>query len=332
MQQVVLKRDELATTPVDIGGRDIVIGFNEPRIKKSNKDIDTPDLDSKLNARLPAYFLPAVDIAHKQNNRPILYIVSGIVAALKWNSNTDRQKKLLVMNHSLKKDFLEHFFETFYPNTFSIVDCITMQDPLKIEEKKLLKLWEKIKERYPNDIEEIEEVLKRYSKSETDEESISDGIKYAVSHIFGMGDLNFEGNYIHNPVGYASIGGEKELLFNKVRLYAVDVLKEHAEEFFGRSVEAKDNISIIVKNNHNVPPPYSGSTISKHGVREIDEVTYENNRQLNYYETHKKLHEDIEYIYNHVGKDEYQTFWNEYKPRYEDLKARYIEAYNIANT
>ena len=63
--------------------------------------------------------------------------------------------------------------------------------------------------------------------------------------------------------------------------------------------------------------------------RELDEVTYENARALDYYDSRPKLQPDMEYIYQHVSKRTYKKFWREYEERYRGLKARYQEAYGV---
>ncbi len=41
----------------------------------------------------------------------------------------------------------------------------------------------------------------------------------------------------------------------------------------------------------------------------------------------------MQYMYeNFISEKEYQQFWEEYKKRYFDLKARYKEAYNIGDS
>ncbi len=61
--EIVINRNELKNKHIDIDGRTILIGFNEPWFKKSNKKLRYWDVDSKLNARFISYFLPAVEIA-----------------------------------------------------------------------------------------------------------------------------------------------------------------------------------------------------------------------------------------------------------------------------
>src|SRR3989344_5942484 len=93
---------DLFSTHIAIGGQDLIIGFNEPTFKKSVETLDFGDLDSPLNARLITYFLPVVQIAEMQKERPRLIIVTGINAALRYNANTEEEKKIMYRNNILK--------------------------------------------------------------------------------------------------------------------------------------------------------------------------------------------------------------------------------------
>lgn len=79
-QQILVHRNNLKSTLIDLQGRDLVIGFSEPALKT-----DTEILGAPVNARLLSYFLPAVEIAKMQTSkrRPRLIIISGIKAAIK---------------------------------------------------------------------------------------------------------------------------------------------------------------------------------------------------------------------------------------------------------
>lgn len=345
--QLILKREELSTAEIDIGSRDIIIGFNEPAFKTSSNE-NAADLDSKLNARLISYFLPAVEVAKKQKRRPRLILVSGLNVALKWNASTENEKKIMTVNNNLKFDFLTSFFNKFFSEVFSIIECIVAQDPIKITEDKLLKLWKAIEEKYPSEINEIKFQLARFKKPklfnqddlseeakkylESDDPDLLNSFKYAISHLLALADVNFEGNFIHNPVGYLSIGGSQEKTFNTIRSYAYDLLKNQGEVFFGQKVILKNNLKLIIENKEYVPPPYNGY-YRKNGDRLfLDEVTYENEQNLDFYDNHKKLKFEMEYIYqNLIPKIDYVKFWDEYRARYFELKTRYREAYGLEN-
>lgn len=341
--QVILNRNELKDSDIDIEGKAITIGFNEPKFKKSKKDINEADIDSKLNARFITYFLPAVEIARKQKKRPRLFIVSGLNMALKWNAETEEQKKIMMANNAIKIDFLKAFFETFFPDDFSLIEYIIPQDILKVPESKFLSLWKLIEKKYPNEIEEIKFQLtkflhpkqfntKTYSelteeqKKKLDKVDASLSFKYAIGHLFALGDVNFEGNYIHNSNGYISVGGEAEIFFNSVRDFAYNLLKDFGELLFDREVTVFNNYRIVLKNKYKVPPPYNGMF----GGKGLLEVTYENKKELDFYDFQEKLKDQMDYIYkNLVSKKEYEKFWINYKKIYFDLKRRYKEAYNI---
>ena len=345
--QLIIKREQLKNDTIDIGGRDIIIGFNEPAFKTSseNKEKET-SLDSKLNARLITYFLPAVEVAKMQTKRPRLILVSGLNVALKWNANTSKEKKIMTINNNLKFDFLKSFFEKFFPETFSTIDCIVAQDPTKISEDKLLQIWKMIEKKYPEEIYEIKFNLAKFKKPklfnqetlsaevkeylESDDPELLNSYKYAISHLLALGDINFEGNYIHNPIGYLSIGGFQEKTFNNIRTYAHELLKNLDENFFDQKIIVKDNVKLIIENKEKTPPPYNGY-YRKNGDRLfLDEVTYENNENLDFYDNHKKLKFEMEYMYeNLVSKSEYEKFLKDYKSRYFYLKKRYCEAYNL---
>lgn len=344
-RQLILKREEVLNTKIDIGGRDIIIGFNEPAFKSSSEDGGMP-MDSKLNARFISYFLPAVEVARQQTKRPRLILVSGLNIALKWNSSNETEKKIMTINSNLKFDFLNQFFNRFFPNTFSIIEYIIAQDPIKIDEDKLLKLWYAIEQKYQKEIYEIKFQLARFKRPklfnreviseegkkylDSNDPELLNSFKYAISHLLVLGDINFEANVIHNPIGYLSIGGQQEKTFNIIRSYAYELLQSYGEEFFGRKIITKDNLKLVLENKEHTPPAYNGY-FRKNGDRLfLDEVTYENSYNLDFYDNHKKLKFEMEYMYEHlVPKKDYKNFWEQHRTRYFELKSRYKEAYNL---
>lgn len=341
----ILKRSDLKNFSIDIGGRDILIAFNEPAFRFSREDLLEGDIDSKLNARLVSYFLPAVEIARKQKRRPRMFIVSGLNMALKWNAKNEKQKKIMTIDNNLKMDFLREFFNKFFPNDFSIIEYVVAQDPIKIPEDKLLSLWKVLERRYPEQIAELKLTLAKYKKSrlfsnkELSEEALSflnsndidliNAFKYAIAHIFALGDLNFEGNNIHNSIGYLTIGGPTEKPFNILRELSLKVLQDIAEIIFERDVLYLDNIKMIIENEKNNPVPYNGFFKSTSNKTELVEVTFENEEPLSLYDNHQKLKGDMEYLHTLISKNEYAEFWNGYKKRYFELKERYREAYDL---
>lgn len=341
-KQLVIPRKDLKKENIDIEDKTIIIGFNEPKFKKSKKDLQEGDIDSKLNARFITYFLPAVEIARMQKKRPRFCIVSGLNMALKWNADTEEQKKIMMANNAIKFDFLKTFFETFYVDDFSLIEYIIPQDVLKVPESRFLEFWNLIEKKHPEELEEIrfqftkflfpkEFNVKTYADlNEEQKEKLktvdaSVAFKYAIGHLFVLGDVNFEGNYIHNPNGYISVGGEAEIFFNVVRDLAYKILKDSGE-LFDKQIIVYDNYKIILENEHKVPPPYNGMFEKK----DLLEVTYENEKSLDFYDTQEKLKSQMDYMYeNLISRKEYENFWNDYRKKYFDLKARYKEAYNI---
>lgn len=338
-KQIVLKRNQLNYFDIDLQGKTIIIGFNESKFKKAKNNL----VDSKLNARFITYFLPAVEIARKQKQRPRFFIVSGLNMALKWNAESEEQKKIMIADNYIKLDFLKIFFDKFFPDVFSLIEYIIPQDILKVPETKFLALWKLIERKYPNEIKEIKFQLTKFlhpkqfnckfyndlndqQKKKLEEVDATVAFKYAIGHLFALGDVNFEGNYIHNPNGYISIGGEAEIFFNSVRDFAYDVLKDYGEILFDREVAVFDNCRIILKNDYQVPPPYNGMF----DEGDFLEATYENKRDLVFYDSQEKTKDQMDYMYkNLISKEKYQEFWNCYKKRYFDLKPRYKEAYDI---
>lgn len=329
-EDIFIPRERIEEKRIDIGGRDLLIAFGEPAMKSTGRK-DGTRLGSKLNARLPAYILPAVQFAKMQECRPRLLLINGINFGLRWNARRDEERKVMLMNNALKVDFILRFLEHFYPDSFSIIEHIVSQDILKISERKLLQLWSIFERRYPDETESILEDLKRFARiSEDDDIALHQAIAYAVGHLFGTGDINFEGNYVHNPVGYATLGGDREKVFNKVRGMILPIVKDFAEIIFDRPTIVKDNIRIVVETKEKVPPPYNGFfTKNGAGNASLAEMTYESGRDISFYEKHNRLYEDIEYIHSLVGKEEYARFWEEYRSRYEDLTSRYREAYGM---
>ena len=341
-KELIIDRDELKKSKIDIENRTLIIGFNEPKFKKQKKSTNA-DIDSKLNARFITYFLPAVEIARQQEKKPRFYIVSGLNMALKWSAETEEQKKIMIANNAIKLDFLKQFFETFFKDDFSLIEYIIPQDILKVPESKFLALWKLIEKKHPQEIHEIKFQLTKFlyprqfnvkTYKELDEEQkeklnrvdASSAFKYAIGHLFVFGDINFEGNYIHNPSGYVSVGGEPEIFFNSIRNFAYDILKDYGELLFDREIIAFDNYKIVLKNKYKVPLPYNGMF----GSHDFLEVSYENKRSLDFYDDQEKLKDQMNYMYeNLISKEDYERFWNNYKERYFDLKKRYQEAYDI---
>lgn len=60
------------------------------------------------------------------------------------------------------------------------------------------------------------------------------------------------------------------------------------------------------------------------------EVTYENTREVSFYDTQEKLQDQMKYMYeNLISQEEYTAFWNNYKIQYFRLKERYRQGYEI---
>jgi hypothetical protein len=253
----------------------------------------------------------------------------------------------MLINNYLKLDFLRVFFETFFPEDFSVIEYIVAQDPVKISDEKLIALWKILERRYPEEIEELRMTMARYKRPqlfnggqlskkaqvflESQDQELIDAFKYAVAHLFVMADINFEGNYIHNPIGYLTVGGPHEKNFNVIRDLALGILKDIAELVFEREVIYKDNLRLVVETNPHVPVPYNGYFRSYGNDKlELAEATYENRRGLSFYDEHDKLRPDMEYIYTFIPRARYEEFWSDYKHRYFELKQRYREAYKLA--
>lgn len=131
----------------------------------------------------------------------------------------------------------------------------------------------------------------------------------------------FEGNHMFNQRGYFTIGGSSEKVFNEIRELAYNLLKDVAEIVFEREVIYMDNFKLIIKQDNHVPAPYNGyfKSYGSNKLR-LEEVTYENRETLDFYDQHKDLKPDMEYIYgNFIPRKEYEKFWNSYRERYFDL-------------
>jgi len=346
--ELIINRNLLENSNINIWWRDILIWFNESAFKFSNKTIQYWDLDSKLSARFITYFLPSIVIAKKQKIRPRLYIVSWLNMALKWNAENEKQKKIMMINNNIKFDFIRTFFEKFYPESFSLIEFVVSQDPIKVSEEKLLELWNLIEKNNKDDIYKIKIQLAKFKKPklfsninnlsnealcflESQNIELINAFKYSISHLFAFWDINFEWNYIHNPIWYLSIWWTHEKTFNKIRKLSFEVLKNYGWLFFWRKIIIKDNLKLVLENDINVPPSYNWyySKATKKGLK-LDEVTYENTRNLDFYDNHKKLKPEMDYMYNNfIPNEEYLIFWNWYKKRYLELKKRYREAYKL---
>ncbi len=326
-KQIILTHEELESRSPDIGGRDIVIGFSEPALRY---DLESDaKLGALLNARLLSYFLPAVEIARAQHTsrRPRLVIISGIEAAIKWNAKTDDERIIMTINNNLKKDFLAAAFDHFFPDAFSLVEIRDTSDFLKIPDGVLKNIWSKLEDQHPDKIKEIESCLSRFRADADTGEPL---YRYALAHLFGMGDINFDWEP-HNPKGYCSIGEHHEAVFNEVRDIGYSMLKQSKDFGFEREVYLFDNMKLVIEDDLKAPPPYNGAHRSTHGKTMLDEVTYESERPLNYYDDRPRLKPSMDYIYKLVGYEQYQDFWNQYRKRYFSLKVRYQEAYCVSD-
>ena len=211
----------------------------------------------------------------------------------------------------------------------------------------MISLWKVLERRYPKEIKDLKLTLAKYKRPQlfntetlsheadkflaSSDADLIGAFKYAVSHLFVLADINFEGNYIHNPTGYLTIGGPTEETFNAIRGMALQVLEDIAEVVFERDVIYKDNMRLIIDSKTHAPVPYNGSFESYGNDKlRLGEVTYENSEPLSFYDGRDKLKPDMEYVYSLVGRDEYEEFWNDYKTRYFELKNRYREAYNLS--
>jgi DNA-binding transcriptional ArsR family regulator len=347
--ELVLSHADLFRTPIDIERRDLVIGFSEAVFRKSDDRLAYGDIDSKLNARLPSYFHPAVQIARMQSSRPRLIIVSGIYAALKWSARSDAEQKRMLINNNIKIDFLQRFFDRFFPDTFSLVEFRRSVDFLKISDHKLGLLWNVFEKKYPRELETVKKKLLQYKNPKvfangepTEEEvrslieankgTLRDAFKYAIIHLFVFADVNLSVDFAHNPHGYCSIGEHNEAIFNIVRRIGYEIFKEVGEAIFDQEVFVFDNMKIAISDSKNAPPAYNGAVRgSGGGVRSIDEVTYENGYELEYYDTRERLKPSMDYLYRMIPKEDYVRFWTDYRARYFDLKKRYEEAYKIVD-
>ena len=82
----------------------------------------------------------------------------------------------------------------------------------------------------------------------------------------------------------------------------------------------------MLKNKYKAPVPYNGMFAR----RDTLEVTYENERPLEFYDTNEKLKYEMSYMYKYyVSKEDYKEFWESYKERYFKLKEKYRKAYKI---
>ncbi len=330
---ILVKHADLFKTRLDIEGRDLIVGFNEPKFKKSKDTLEMADLDSPLNARLITYFLPAVQIAQMQKKKPRLIIVTGINAALRYNAENEYQKKVMYRNNMLKMKFVEETLNKFFPNTFSLIETRLAYDFMKISEDKLDKLYSLFIKKFPERMSPLTESLRKFSSSGNthlpNEEKLREAFRYAVLHLFILADVNLDYDFIHNKKGYCSIGEHQELIFNIVREVGYEILKDVGEIVFEREVHCFKNPKIVIQGEGQVPPPYNGSFRSNSNKTFIDEVTYENKKTLSYYDDRPRLKPHMDYLYKIISREIFEKYWINYKPRYLELKKKYDEAYNI---
>lgn len=346
-KELTLTHDNLFTTTLDLDGRDIVIAFNEPAFKATHKNA-TPTLDAKLNARILAYFLPAVQIAQTQKKRPRLIIVSAVNTALRWNAHSEHERKIMMADNELKVDFIVHAIEHFFPDTFSLVHVRQLNDFMKISERKLDLIWNIFEKRYPEEIQKLKHHFLRFKNPKayteilsgsdiekvlhTHESVLRNAFRYAIVHLFGLGDINLSYDYIHNPKGYCSIGEHNEAVFNIIRKIGYTILKDIGEAIFDQEVFCFDNAKIVIKDEQNAPPPYNGASRTTNGTTSLDEVTFENKLPLEYYDTRPRLSPSMQYLYRIIPQDIYVKYWDTYRGTYYEKKERLREAYAIDNS
>jgi hypothetical protein len=344
--QIIIKRQDLFNSVPDMGGRDIIIGFNEPAFRKSDSKLTFNDLDAKLNARLPAYFLPAVQIAQSQTQRPRFIIVSAIFAALRWNAVNETERRIMLVNNNLKIDFIRAFFNEFFVDTFSIVEFRQSYDFLKISDHKLELLWNYLEKKYPEKLQLVTQKLIQYKNpklfskgvpsskilaeySTNNEQDLKTAFYYTLVHLFALADINIGWDFAHNPKGYCSIGEHQEMTFNIIRDIGFEVLKEVGDIIFDQPVYSFENLKIVIEDEVNFPPAYNGASRKSGHKQWLDEVTYENDEALDYYNSRPKLKPSMDYLYQLVDQRSYEQFWNNYRNRYFEFKERYKEAYGI---
>jgi excisionase family DNA binding protein len=327
-----ISHEDLFTSQIKIKEQDILVGFNEPAFKKSDSTEEVFDLDSPLNARLITYFLPAVQIAHMQEKRPRLIIITGINAAIKYNAHSDQERKIMYRNAMLKIQFIKETLETFFPETFSVIEIRHAYDFLKIPESKLDALWILFIKRYPEKMKPLETELARFIGRGTesiDQEKLKIAFRYSILHIFALGDINLDYDFIHGTTGYCSIGEHQESVFNTIRELGYNILKDFGNVIFDRDIIPYNNSKIIIESVGHIPPPYNGVFKKSKTKIRLDEVTYENGFELSYYETRPRLKPHMDYLYKIIPKEKFEAYWNFYKTKYFSLKERLNEAYNI---
>lgn len=327
-----LSHDDLFTTQIEIREQDILVGFNEPAFRKSDETEETFDLDSPLNARLITYFLPAVQIAQMQQKRPRLIIVTGINAALRYNARNDDERKVMYRNTMLKLRFITETLEKLFPQTFSIIEVRHAYDFLKIPESKLDDLWTLFTKRYPEKMKPLEAELSRFvgrGESVVDGEKLQIAFRYSILHIFVLGDINLDYDFIHPAQGYCSIGEHQESVFNTIRELGYIILKDFGRIIFDREVYSYNNSKVIIDSIGHIPPPYNGVFRTTKTKTMLDEVTYENKLLLSHYDSRPRLKPHMDYLYKIIPHEVYEKYWHDYKPRYTELKYRFNEAYGI---
>lgn len=343
-----IDRQELKNRAINTNNRDIIIGINEPAMRKADKNDKKNTLSSLLCPRILSYFIPAVQIAQKQTKAPRLLVMSGIHAAWAYNAEDENEKKIQKINNILKIDFISWIIKKVKPNAFSVIENHTASDFLQMSDEALISFWSRIEAQNYQEMQEVRQNLakfvrpKMFSKDFKDteareafvrswDEDMLRAIRYAVIHLFAFGDLNIlPTNAIHNPTGYLSIGGRHEEIFNKVRKYGSEIAKQMDYKLFGLDLLPKNNLRLVIESENNAPVPYNGAWKTRRGKTEYDEVTYENERDFSYYDDRKNLQPDMEYIYAHFcDQKTLEKLWDEYKPRYFDLKNRYQKAYWI---
>jgi hypothetical protein len=222
--------------------------------------------------------------------------------------------------------------EKFFPDTFSIIEVRHAYDFLKIPESKLDDLWTLFTKRYPEKMKPLADQLARFvgrGEAEVNEEKLKIAFRYSVLHIFSLGDINIDYDFIHSSHGYCSIGEHQESVFNTIRELGYSILKDFGKVIFDREIIPYNNSKIIIESVGHIPPPYNGVFKTSKDKTKLDEVTYENNLPLTYYEARPRLKPHIDYLYKIIPNNVYEKYWIEYKPRYLDYKNRLNEAYGI---
>ena len=214
------------------------------------------------NARLFSYVLPAIALAQARTGPSSLTLTTSLTGAQRYNYALagPRGANRVQYNTRDKLACLLAFVSEFFPNVFqSTAEYYgDVQDP--VPDSAWCQIWDQLKRVNPGVCSDF---LRGINRGETD-----DTKAYAVRHSFWFLDLLVDGDpelaKLKEADLSASVGSEKEALFNLIRRAILQLPLEFLEDTIGHTVNRRNRIFQLVFPTGN-PVPYGEALKGKKG-------------------------------------------------------------------